>query len=310
MTANLPIGIDEARSRLPFLSHDVEPERLGGLTNLNYKIGSFVLRIPGQGTHEYIDRQAESVAAKSASEAGVNVELIHFDAADGLMVTRFLDRAVTMSPELFRDLTSVERAGRALRRLHTCAAPFSTDFALFEMIDEYKSLLAAKQAVLPDGYDEAEGIANRARSALAASPTSLAPCHCDPLCENFLDTGTEMYIIDYEYAGNNDPMWDLGDLSVEGDFTAEMDAALMFAYFEGQPPQVDAARMLIYKALCDLLWTLWGVIQHINSNPADDFWAYSVGRFERCKRLMASEAFGTSLDLLSSHGVHIANTER
>ncbi len=63
------------------------------------------------------------------------------------------------------------------------------------------------------------------------------PCHCDPLCENFLDTGERMYIIDYEYAGNNDPMWDLGDLSVEGGFDAEQDAALLRAYFGGDPPR-------------------------------------------------------------------------
>jgi thiamine kinase-like enzyme len=46
-----------------------------------------------------------------------------------------------------------------------------------------------------------------------------------------------------------------------------------------------------YKALCDLLWTLWGVIQHVNDNPAEDFWAYAVGRFERARALMSDQAY-------------------
>ena len=54
----------------------------------------------------------------------------------------------------------------------------------------------------------------------------------------------------------------------------------------------SGARFVIYKAMCDLLWTLWGLIQHANKNPVDDFWAYSINRFERCKKLMANEAFG------------------
>ena len=169
--------------------------------------------------------------------------------------------------------------------------PFATDFTLFPMIDEYKSLLASKGATLPDGYDDVQRQAEGVRATLEAAPVPLVPCHCDPLCENFLDTGERMYIIDYEYAGNNDPMWDLGDLSVEGEFGPEQDSALIRAYFGGDPPVDQLGRMIAYKALCDLLWTLWGVIQHVNGNPADDFWAYAVGRFERCKTLMSNPDF-------------------
>lgn len=283
--------IEGALQRVPWLRDAGEPARLAGLTNLNYRIGDFVLRLPGEGTSEYIDRATEEVAARSAAAAGVNAEVLHFDPTDGLMVTRFVEGAATMSAERFRDLGAVARAGRAFRRLHTTAAPFATDFVLFPMIDEYKSLLAAKNATLPDGYDEVQAQAAAARAALEAHPAPLAPCHCDPLCENFLDTGETMYVIDYEYAGNNDPMWDLGDLSVEGLFGPEQDAALLDAYFDGDVPSEQASRMVIHKAMCDLLWTLWGVIQHVNENPVDDFWAYATGRFERCQALMATAEF-------------------
>jgi thiamine kinase-like enzyme len=281
------------------LPEDSTTTRLAGLTNINHLVvvgdDRFVLRIPGDGTGEYINRVDEEVAARSAAAAGVNAEVILFDASDGLMITRFVDGAATMNAERFRDLDAVGRAARAFRQLHTGAAPFATDFALFPMIDEYKALLASKGATLPAGYDDVQRRAEAVRAALHAAPVAPAPCHCDPLCENFLDTGERMFIIDYEYAGNNDPMWDLGDLSVEGQFGDEQDDALLGAYFGGDPPSDQRGRMVAYKALCDLLWTLWGVIQHVNGNPADDFWAYALGRFERCKTLMGSAGFDAQI---------------
>ena len=278
--------------------------RLAGLTNINHLVvvgdERFVLRLPGEGTSEYINRGEEEVAARSAATAGVNAEVVYFDATDGLMVTRFIDGSATMSAERFTDLGAVARAGHAFHRLHSTAAPFATDFKLFAMIDEYKALLASKGATLPEGYGDVQRRAERVRAALEAAPASLAPCHCDPLCENFLDTGERMFIIDYEYAGNNDPMWDLGDLSVEGCFSPHQDEALLRAYFDGEPPANQRGRMVAYKALCDLLWTLWGVIQHVNNNPVDDFWAYAVGRFERCKALMSTPEFDIEVAAISS----------
>lgn len=296
----------DAFARIPFLAA-VDPStatRLAGLTNINYLVTAgddrLVLRIPGAGTSEYIDRGLEEVAARSADAAGVNAEVLFFDASDGLMVTRFVDGAATMSAERFRDLGAVARAGQAFRRLHTTATPFATDFQLFTMIDDYKRLLAEKGATLPDGYAEAEAQADATRRALEAAARPLVPSHCDPLCENFLDTGERMFVIDYEYGGNNDPMWDLGDLSVEGEFGSEQDAVLLQAYFGGEPPAHEVGRMVAYKAMCDLLWTLWGVIQHANNNPAEDFWAYAVGRFERCRKLMASPEYAVHLECIAA----------
>ncbi|MEZ5250782.1 MAG: hypothetical protein R2713_16710 [Ilumatobacteraceae bacterium] len=137
-----------------------------------------------------MDRRAEAVAARSAAAAGVNAEVVFFDAADGVMVTAHVDGAVTMDAERFRDLDAVARAGRAFRRLHTTATPFATDFRLFDMIDEYKALLATKGAILPDGYDDLQIRADATRRALESSARPLVPSHCDPLCENFLDTAT------------------------------------------------------------------------------------------------------------------------
>ncbi|MGH6934522.1 MAG: phosphotransferase family protein, partial [Dongiaceae bacterium] len=167
---------------------------------------------------------------------------------------------------------------------------------LFQKMDEYLDYLGKKNARIPDGYAEVQREAEAVRAALNTHPAKLVPCHCDPLAENFLDTGQRIFIIDWEYAGNNDPMWDLGDVSVEAGFEPEQDAALMTAYFDGHPPAAQVGRMVMYKAMCDLLWTLWGVIQVVNENPVDDFWAYATNRFERCKSLMAQADFRRHLE--------------
>jgi thiamine kinase-like enzyme len=295
--------IETVLKRVP----DLEPidfsrlaaERLGGLTNRNYKVatpvGVFVLRIAGEGTSEYISRANESLAARITSEIGVNAPLIYFDERDGVQLTRFIEGGATMNAERFKDLGSVRRAAQSLRRVHDCGRPFNNRFELFQMIDEYLDILAKKAAPLPDGYHDVKREAEAVRKALNARALPIVPCHCDPLAENFLDTGRQVYVIDWEYAGNNDPMWDLGDVSVEAAFGPEQDEALLLAYFGGAPSPNDRGRMVLYKAMCDLLWTLWGIIQHVNENPADNFWAYAVNRFERCKRLMGAADFGTHI---------------
>jgi len=290
--------IADALTRAGFPA-DSPTTRLAGLTNVNHLVeheGSrYVLRIPGAGTSEYISRTNEEVAARSASAAGVNAEVVFFDATDGLMVTRFVEGAATMNAERFTDLEACERAGRAFRELHTRATPFATDFDLFGMIDEYKTLLASKGATLPEGYEELQVTAEATRAALEATARPLVPSHCDPLCENFLDTGERMYLIDFEYGGNNDPMWDLGDLSVEGGFDAAQDRALMRAYFGHDPGAADVGRMVAYKAMCDVLWALWGMVQHVNDNPVEDFLAYANRRYARCMALMGGPDYGGHL---------------
>ena len=273
--------------------------RLAGLTNINYRVTTpeeeVVIRIPGRGTSDYIDRHAEEVAALRTAEAGVNVPVRFFDVSDGLMVTKFIDNSTTMSPEKFGDLDAVRRAAEVMRRLHQLPKPFATDFKVAPVIADFKAMLVAKSARLPEGWAPVEQQADRALALLAKHPVRLVPSHCDPLCENFLDVGDRMYLIDYEYSGNFDPMWDLGDFSVEAGFDEEHDDALMRAYFNGSPPPDQVARMVIFKALCDVLWSLWGIVQHVNDNPVEDFWAYAVGRFERCRTLMSTPAYGAAV---------------
>lgn len=285
--------VAEVIRAIPVLAHlKARPQRLGGLTNRVYAMGGYVLRIPGNGTEEYINRDHEMAMAREAAAAGVAPALAFADATSGLMVTQRIAPATTLSPQGFRDMKgAVARAAAALRQLHHSGKQFPTRFELFAMIDDYLKIIAAKDVALPEGYHAVVREAQSIRSALARHPSALAPCHCDPLCENFIDDGARMWIVDWEYGGMNDPMWDLGDLSVEGAFTPEQDQALLHSYFAGAPAASAHGRMVIYKAMCDLLWTLWGLIQHANKNPADDFAAYAANRFARCRALMATPEF-------------------
>ena len=280
---------------------DIAVTRLGGLTNRVYRVASgdvaLCLRFPGKGTEEYIDRRVEGIAAREAAAAGVAPELIHADAATGIMVTRFIPDAATMTAQRFAETPGAPaRAGAAFRQLHTSGAVFDFRFEMAVMMDRYLALLASKDATFPDGYHPLVAEAEAVRGALAMHPVALAPCHCDPLAENFLDTGTRMWIVDWEYSGMNDPMWDLGDLAVEAAFSAAAEDEMLRAYFGGPPSPFDRGRMVVYKAMCDVLWTLWGLIQHVNQNPADDFWAYAVTRFVRCRALMATDEFAASVE--------------
>ena len=129
------------------------------------------------------------------------------------------------------------------------------------MIDDYLNVLSTKKVSLPEGYHDVVAAAEPVKQVLAQADTPLAPCHCDPLCENFLDDGKIMWIVDWEYSGMNDPLWDLGDLSVEARMDAGQDAEMMAVYFGRLPTEAEQGRLVIYKAVCDLLWTLWGLIQ-------------------------------------------------
>lgn len=275
--------------------------RLGGLTNLVHRVevgeASVIVRISGEGTEEYIDRSVELHNACAAARAGVSPEVLFARPETGLMISRTVLDIETMSPALFQTRAgSPARAGKALSKLHNSGEVFEFRFELFSMIDDYLKILSTKKVDLPERYHAVVAAATPLKEILSQADVPLAPCHCDPLCENFLDDSKVMWIVDWEYSGMNDPLWDVGDLSVEAGLDATQDAELLTAYFSRSPTEAEMGRMVIYKAMCDLLWTLWGLIQYADGNDAEDFWAYATGRFERCKTLMQSPSFQDHVD--------------
>ena len=297
-------GVFSALARIP-LFKDVRPETvklepLDSLTNGTYKVttGSlaYTLRLPGKDTYEYVDRAAEEHNARIMAAAGVNAKVLYFDATDGTMLSEFVE-GVSMTETSFGDEPDAPaRVALALKRVHHLGPVFKSRFDVFAMIDVYLDILRKLGAPLPEDYYEVEQGARAVRRALDASPMPLSPCHNDPWPANILDAGGRLYIIDWEFSGMNDPMWDLGDLSVEAGFGPEQDGVMMEAYYGADAPLALYSRLALYKALSDLLWTLWGLIQHANDNPRNDFLTYALGRLRRCKTLMNSTDFGRNLD--------------
>src|ERR671916_330436 len=164
---------------------------------------------------------------------------------------------------------------------------FKSRFDAFAIIDHYLELLRKLQAPLPRGFEEMKREMDAVRRLLEAICIPLTPCHNDLWPENFVEVGRRIYLIDWEYSGMNDPMWDLGNLSVEAGFRGEQERVMMEAYCGGFVPPRLYDRIVLYKAIGSFFWALWSIVQYANNNPATDFWTYALNRFERCKGVYA-----------------------
>ena len=257
--------------------------RLVGMTNRVYKVESegerFCLRIPGGGgAAAKIDRRAEEVNARLAATAGVAPEVLYFD-ADGLMLTRFLDAEPVLPARLQDDDSAIERAARSFRRLHESGDRFEGEFHPFGSIAAYVAAL--------DRYGAPLGVSERAivarieeiGAALALHPSPARPCHCDPTGRNILDDGKQAWLVDWEYSGMNDPMWDLTYFSIESRFDRGGERSLLAAYFGRPPRAIEAARMAALQPVAQVLAALWALIQIAEGKTGGDFSGYATRGF-------------------------------
>ncbi len=308
-------GVYAALARVPFFGNvqqrGLKIKRLGGgLTNVSYKVtvggAAYALRLAGDGTSEYIDRIAEEHNARVAAEAGVNAEVIYFDATDGTMVTRFVDGVSMNAGDGFgRDSGAPVRVARALKRVHSLGRVFRSRFDVFAAIDGYLDLLRGWRTSLPEDYYEVERRTRAVRLALEVSPAALVPCHNDPWPGNLLDADGRIYLIDWEYSGMNDPMWDLADLSVEAGLGPEQDRAMMEVYYGTGLSPALYSRLEVYKAMSDLHWSVWGFVQHAKGNPAEDFRSYGLERLGRSKARISGADFGPHLSVVRTGGLQL-----
>lgn len=263
----------------------------GGLTNENYLVEvdgqKYVMRLPGQSTELLsIDRANEVYNTKAAATTGIGPKVLEHVAGVDVMVLEFIPGA-TMSAKTLQSPRMTARMAQSFHRLH--AAPkFLRDFNMFRLIESYLGIVDRHGVTIPSDYREwlpAVGDIERAVSAHALPP---APCHNDLLCENFIDDGAALRIVDYELSGNNDPCFDLGNTAQEAEFDQELRAALCQAYF-GTLDRRQLARMNLFALMSDVGWTLWGAIQAKISSVDFDFTGYYTERWDRALGVLRSD---------------------
>jgi len=262
----------------------------GGLTNSNYKVTidgvTYALRLAGDGTMEYLDRPAEKHNAQIMSDIGVNAPIIYYDETTGNQVCKYIDDSITLHPEHFADNHYVKLAAQVFRKYHTCGKDFISEFNPLRETRNYRQLLKQKNMPFYEGAELMEQKFDEVEEALTKHPSTLAPCHNDPLCENWLDDKKNFYLIDWEYGGMNDPMFDLGALSIEANLTDEQERLLLKEYYGGDLNERQWGCLIMNKFLCDVLWTYWAVLQIATGKSYDDYWPYGLNRYNRAYKLI------------------------
>ncbi len=263
----------------------------GGLTNENYLVeareAKYVMRIPGPSTELLaVDRSNERHNAEAASRTGVSPRVLEYLPDSSVMVIEYID-GVTMSAEKLRSREQVERMAESLRSLHK-APRFLLDFDMFRLVEYYLRIAREHDVRIPQGYGDRLATVAQVEAALAVNALPRVPCHNDLLAENYIDDGRKLWIIDFEYSGNNDPSFELGDTAQECGFDRDLRAALCEAYF-GRFRPVDLARMELFALMADVGWTLWAAIQARISTIDYDFWGWAVERWDRAVAVMDSD---------------------
>jgi thiamine kinase-like enzyme len=265
----------------------------GGLTNLNFKVttpdGEFVARIFSDGGDLLaIDRDHEYQNSLLAAAAGVGAPVIEYRPEDRVLVLGFVPGRTLTNADVAQPATLV-RIAAACRALHG-AGRFAADFDMFEIQPRYYATATGAGMRIPAGYADLLPAFAAARQALAAGDEGTVPCNNDLLAANFIDDGDRIWLIDYEYSGNNDPCFELGNVAGECGLDDDALAALVTAYY-GRTRRSRIARAQLFGLVSRYGWTLWGAIQHASSELDFDFWSWAMERFEAAASGFTSRGF-------------------
>ena len=263
----------------------------GGLTNLNYYVEAagerYILRLPGRMTESMISRENEKRNAQIASDRGFNCGLIYCNAGTGVKLSAYIDGAETLVPRTVRLDENMKKTADLLRRLHQSEIVLENRFDPFEEAKKYERLLDDPSGRMYEGYDAMRLKVNALlRARLDELGYEQCACHNDLVAANLVkERSGRLYLIDWEYSGQNDPMFDVAALFLENDFTSEDEELFFHYYFEGmEVPAGCREKILIFKIVQDFLWSIWTVLKE---SKGDDFGSYGPDRFARARRNMA-----------------------
>lgn len=261
-------------------------ERMGGLTNHTYHVTledgrEYVVRIPGDGTEEMIVRSDEKASTTLACDLGIDAAMLYFG-DDGSKVTEYIPNAVTMSSATLHEKEHIDQMADIFKKLHTCGKDTGVPFEVFDMAASYEKIIYGKNVPMYDDYNDVKATVMDIKAQVdAGANIPKVPCHNDALCENWVVGDGRMYLIDWEYAGMNDGMWDLADVSIEAGFDQEHDLTFLRSYLGKEPTTADLRHFLASKIYVDYLWTLWAKTRvPYDGQPMED-WA--AERYARLK---------------------------
>jgi thiamine kinase-like enzyme len=273
-------------------SISVEP-LAGGLTNANYRVlvdgTPYVVRIPGASTELLaVDRINEYYNTRAAGETGVCPRVIHYVPEHHVMVLEFI-RGETMSIAQLQRPGYPTRIAQSLKKLHV-GPRFRNDFNMFRLMEFYLRIVDRHRVRIPPNYRDYLPVVARIEAAMGRHRLPTVPCHNDLLAGNYIDDGRQLWLIDFEYSGNNDPCFELGNTCQELEFDEPRLIEVCAAYFGAACPD-KLARMKLNMIMSDVGWTLWAAIQARISTIEFDYWGWATERWARAEAKMSSPDF-------------------
>lgn len=266
-------------------------ELSGGLTNRNIKVetehGDFVARISSnESSLLSIDRDNEFQNSKLASEIGVGAPVFDYQAEFGLLVIGFLPGRTYEGSDVAQN---AKRIAESVKKLHS-APPFKLDFDMFQIQQRYYEIVTNRGFRLPEGYSDFLKAKEDLQKAFTRTDTGKVPCNNDLLPANFIDDGAKVWLIDYEYSGNNDPCFELGNIWSESGQEIDVLHQLISGYYGSDKPE-KFARAWLFSVLAKYGWTLWASIQDSISEIDFDFWSWGMQKYEDVQRDFGSTEF-------------------
>jgi thiamine kinase-like enzyme len=285
--ASLPVEVASVLDDLPGIGRrprTVEPLP-GGLTNRNYKVttpdGCSVVRLSSKDSELLaIDREAEYRNSLAAASVGAAPAVVDYLPDKGVLVVSWV-QGRTLQPEDLRDSRMLAKVAAACRLLHS-GPRFVNGFDMFRIQRSYLDIVASRGFRLPPRYLEFLPAVERIRTALAARDEGTVPCNNDLLAANFIaeDDTQRLWLIDYEYSGNNDACFELGNVWSEANLSLEQLEELVTAYY-GRTLRHKVARARLLGLMSKYGWTLWASIQDATSTLDFDFWSWGMEKYER-----------------------------
>ena len=253
-------------------------EQLGGMTNQNYLAKTtnkqYIVKFFGKGTEKLINRQDEKYNLELLKDLDLDVKNYLFDIEAGIKVNEYIESAITLDSTSIK--TKFDKIAPILQTIHASGKELRGEFAPFEEIKKYESLIEEK--IPYANYEAAREEVFSLEKRLADLGVDRKSCHIDLVPENFIESPQgRLYLIDWEYSSMNDPMWDLAALFLESEFTRQEEEAFL-SHYESEQTPVSREKIAIYKILQDTIWSLWTVYKE---EQGADFGDYGVNRFQR-----------------------------